>query len=466
MLDILNSYLCRLLPSRPLNVDDYAGQRVRQVAWSVLSNLAVQPLSILVTLVSVPLALTYLGQERYAIWLAMNSLLAWFGLLNFGAPQGLQNALAEAYGRDDKESAHQYISTTFALMCGLALLLIAVFAVLLIRLDWHQVFNVSEQVATAEIQAAMGLAMFAFAFNFPVGIVNTIYGAYQKAYLSSAWTAAGAVLGLIGLVVAINTPFGLPGLVVAGFLVSLITTAFNLIVLFRFQFPFLRPRLSAIRWRAIRRIWKTSVSIFIIQIAVLTISQSANLILIRLVGPAVVPEYALTFMAYNMLRSLFILVAMPLGPAFMEAVSRGDIAWAERMQQRLRWLTLSATAVGLCIMLPFGKYAIGWWTHGEIYPEWGVIAILGVHFVLWAQSGIEAMFINSLDRAHTLVAPAVMEGLILVAIALWLVPTYGTLGMAIATLTGLVFTNGWYCPYQARQTMHVLKASHKPTVST
>jgi O-antigen/teichoic acid export membrane protein len=46
--------------------------------------------------ISVPLTLTYLGSERYGMWMAISSIVALLAFADFGLGNGLVNAIAVA----------------------------------------------------------------------------------------------------------------------------------------------------------------------------------------------------------------------------------------------------------------------------------------------------------------------------------------------------------------------------------
>jgi DNA methylase len=59
-------------------------ERYRRASLSASTSFVAQALNIVISLVSVPLTLRYLGQERYGVWLTISSLLAWVARLVMG----------------------------------------------------------------------------------------------------------------------------------------------------------------------------------------------------------------------------------------------------------------------------------------------------------------------------------------------------------------------------------------------
>src|SRR5690349_24921145 len=92
---------------------DRLKKRTRRIQWSALAGLASSGAIALISIFSAPITINYLGKDLYGIWAIITSFLTWAQLFDFGILTGLTNALSEAFGRDDYESARSYISTSF-----------------------------------------------------------------------------------------------------------------------------------------------------------------------------------------------------------------------------------------------------------------------------------------------------------------------------------------------------------------
>ena len=58
-----------------------------------------------VTLVSLPLAVRYLGAERYGVWATIASTVVWVNLLDLGIANSLTNHISRAYALGDRHQA-------------------------------------------------------------------------------------------------------------------------------------------------------------------------------------------------------------------------------------------------------------------------------------------------------------------------------------------------------------------------
>ena len=60
-----------------------------------------KPLSMIISYIYVPIALDYLGVEKYGIWSTILTILSWISYLDIGIGNGLRNRLTESINKKD-----------------------------------------------------------------------------------------------------------------------------------------------------------------------------------------------------------------------------------------------------------------------------------------------------------------------------------------------------------------------------
>ena len=68
----------------------------------MFSGTAREVLSSGLALISLPLAVRYLGAERYGVWATVTTTAVWINLLDLGIANTLTNHISRAYALDDK----------------------------------------------------------------------------------------------------------------------------------------------------------------------------------------------------------------------------------------------------------------------------------------------------------------------------------------------------------------------------
>src|SRR5664279_362221 len=92
----------------------WRNSRGGRIAAAVSSGIATRVLSALATLLALPLAVRYLGAERFGVWATITSTVVFLNLLDLGIASTLTNQVAHAYAVGDREYASRY--TTNALV--------------------------------------------------------------------------------------------------------------------------------------------------------------------------------------------------------------------------------------------------------------------------------------------------------------------------------------------------------------
>ena len=169
----------------------------------------------LVSFLSVPLTIRYLGPEQYGAWVTIGSVLAWLNLTDFGLGNGLTNAVTTAAGQDRPDLARMHLSngifplTEIVGATGLVALAAWPF------IDWAALFGVKGPEAQAELGPAVAAALAIFLLQFPLGMAGKVYLAYQEGRIGSYWGAAGNILSLAVPLIVTQTHGGLLWLVIA-----------------------------------------------------------------------------------------------------------------------------------------------------------------------------------------------------------------------------------------------------------
>src|SRR6201992_3652842 len=96
-------------------------ERYRRAGITASSSFIAKALNILISFLSVPLTVHYLGAERYGVWLTISSLITWMSMTDFGlAGVALVNVLSGASGQDDRGSAQGYTALAWWSLTGVS----------------------------------------------------------------------------------------------------------------------------------------------------------------------------------------------------------------------------------------------------------------------------------------------------------------------------------------------------------
>ncbi len=387
--------IVRLQPYDTVTEEGRSLERYRRLALNTGSAIAAKLLTILGMLISIPLTLSYLGQERYGLWMVITSLLTFLTFTDLGITYGLQNAISEADGRDDRAMAQQYISSSLMMLIILGGCGAVVFALLFPFVSWAKLFGVTSPIAVAEAGPAMAAFVICFALYLPLNIVTRVQLGYQKSTQNNLWQCVGSLASLIGLFLVIRIHGGLPLLVLTMAGIPLLATLINGFVFFGIQSPWLRPTVSHVRLPIIRSLFHVGIQFFLAQVIFAFAYYSDNFVITRVLGPVAVANYAVCIRLFGLAAIPVSMFSLSLWPAYGEAHARGDVAWQKRTLWKALRLSLVVTSLMSAFLLLMGRWIIMKWTHGVFVPGVLLLAGIGVWTVLDSIRTTLSVFLNA-----------------------------------------------------------------------
>jgi len=430
-----------LIALQPFDVSTPEGraqERHRRVALSTLASVAAKTISVGTSLISIPLALHYLGTERYGMWMTMSSLVAMLSFADFGIGNGVLNAVAHAHGRDQVGEMRDYISSGFFVLSIIAAFVLLLFALAYPFVHWYRIFNVKFPGAQADAGPALAVLITCFALAIPFSIVQRAQMGLQKGFAASLWQCFGSMLGLVGVIVAIHFRAGLAWLV-AGFAgAPLMASLLNSLVFFGWQQREIAPSPAHISRKGVFRIAHIGMLFFLLQITVALTFTADNIIIAQLLGATAVAQYSVPEKLFSIVSTVLSMMLMPLWPAYGEALARGDRAWARRTLKRSLLAVLGFSALCSAFLMAAAPQIIHLWIGNAVTAPFILLLGLGIWKVVEAGGNAFAVYLNGAHIVKAQVVIATITALAALALKAYLVPRIGVAGVPWGTLSAYV----------------------------
>lgn len=434
---------------------DRGRERYRRAGITASTSFLSKALTMLISFVSVPLTIHYLGAERYGVWLTISSLLMWMSLTDFGLTgNALVNRIAAAHGRDDRETAREYAASAF---WALILLSGAIGTILLITfhwVPWRALFRVSEAVSTQELHQACALTLAIFVIGLPLSMLNSVYSAYQEGFVWNAWTAGGNLFALLSLVIVTRFQGGLPLLIVAVSGTRALVGVANAYYMFFRHYPFLKPAPSAVRWSCVRSLFTLGFKYMITQLASLGIYQSQPMIITQILGPAQVTIFVIAQKIITLPNDLAYIATAPFVSAFGEAKARGDWAWIRTTFRNSEFLTIGTALVVQTGMVLVAKPIISVWAGAAAVPSLSVVLWLSAYTLIGAAIMPMGQFLCGIERPGVLATSLSICAGVIVILSVSLGHVWGLAGVAAAMALAKLCTAA---PIQLHQTRQIFR---------
>jgi O-antigen/teichoic acid export membrane protein len=446
-------------------------ERYRRSALTSLAMLGGRGITIVTTLVTVPIALDYLGAERYGMWMTISSLLALLSFTDLGIGNGLMNAVAEANGRDDKGAASRYISSAYVMLTALAAVLGLAFALIYGLVPWDRVFGVHSPQAVADAGPALAAFAACFLLAMPLSIVQQVRRGYQEGYVSSLFLALGSFIGLVLVLTAIFARAPLPILVLSMAGPPIVVSVVHSIELFAFERRDLRPRLSLVDSAAAGQVLRVGIFFLVLQVAMALGYWSNSIIAAQIVGAAKVSEYYVATKLFLIPTMAGTMLLAPLWPAYREAITRGDAPWVRATLRRSFALIAFGVVPMAAALMVAGPVLIELWVGSAVAPSMSLIAACGLWSILSGWWVAISMFLNGAQLIRFQLVMAVIMTAVNLPLSIWLTFTIGVAGVVWGSVLSysllLILPTMLYLPRALRQVeRHAARGSHRQSAVT
>jgi O-antigen/teichoic acid export membrane protein len=428
MNSVLRSALGRIEES------DHPGRRRRGIVQGFVTGLGSRGVGFLVSFLSVPLTIGYLGKERYGVWILLSSLLAWVRLADLGVSPGLRTAITSALGSGRPDLVRILLSTAFALLCTIAAVLGLLAAVAWPWINWVALFGITTEEARAEIGPAIATSIGFFLLAFPLSITAVTYDALQQGKLQNYWGMAGNIASLVALIVVTRFHGGLVRLVMVISGTGLIVNILSSIWLFARYKPLFAPRPQAVQISSVRRLLNSGGTFFLIQIVSLIIFQTGNFIVAKFTGSTNVPSYSLTYTLFSYSYLPQTILFNYLWVAYADAIARRDIEWVARTLKRVLSFSLGFTLAVVVPLIFIARPFIQFWTRNAVMPPFDLVYWMAAWSMINAFCSPIACVLAAADHMKAQLIYAAVAAAVSIVLSIVLIKSWGVSGVIAGTV--------------------------------
>lgn len=426
----------RYLTLRPFSKDTEEGraaERMRKIALAALAAFVGKGASALTVLLSVPLTITYLGSERYGVWLTISSIIAMLTFADLGIGNGLITKIAEADGRRDENAIQVLTSSAFVMLCIIATILALALLLIGPHVAWAHLLSIKSTDVQAEVpRAILALGLVTFA-AMPISVIIRVQTGLQQGFQVALWNMTGTLAGLVSLVLATRLRAGLVGLIFALSGTPVLVTLVNFIWCFGISLRQYGPRLRLAQVRPAFALLRMGFLFVILQVSVALAFLSDNVVVANRLGSATVAQLAVPAKLFTLVLLPITLLVNPLWPAYGEARARGDIRWIRRTLTRSTIFSVVFAAGAGLVAVALGPFFIRQWSRHAVEPTLGVLIALAVWTTLSAWGQSTAAFLNGTGQILGQAILGVLMAVTAFALKWLLLEKWGVPGVVWAT---------------------------------
>lgn len=430
----MNIYLKIIATYRKLKDFLHKGnERTRNVKNNIIQSVAIKGFSILIQLLLVPMTLGYLSPELYGIWLTLSSILLWLHFFDVGFTLGLKNKLAEAIALGDFKRGKRLVSTTYFMMVVVFVPLSIVLELVVPHINWSRFLNVS-QIYNEQLINVMQVLVICFCLQMIFNVISSVLAAYQKVALSSVFPVIGNFFAVIAIYLL--TRFSQPSLLNLALAISylpIIVYFISSIVLFRGKLKAITPSLRTIDTSLIKDIFSLGVRFFIIQIQLIVLYQSTNILISNITSPLDVTAYNIAYKYISIALMAFNIILSPLWPAFTDAYTKRDYVWMNNVYNQMKKL-FRVLCMVIIIMSVFSPLVYQVWLSDKTCVSIAMTIGVAIYVIVHSWDSLQVMLING-TGCVTLQTYVTLVGLFLHIPLSFLLGKYlGALGVVVSMI--------------------------------
>ncbi|MDX8335951.1 lipopolysaccharide biosynthesis protein [Candidatus Cetobacterium colombiensis] len=383
--------------------------------------------------ISVPLFLEYLGEKDYGLWMVIFSTISWIFMFDLGIGNGLKNKLTQCLVEKNILEAKKYITTGYIVLSVIALV------IFIVGFLGIQIFNIKNLLSLDNYNEYFLKKLILIVFvitilNFIVGLYKIFYiaehnstiGNFSNLLFQSFFLCLLIILKKINLISLINIGIIYPG-------INLIIGIFFTVKYFK-KHKELIPKFQYFDKEKIKSIGGTGIEFFIIQISMLIILTTDNLIITKLLGVEAVTPYNIISKLFQSFLVLSGIILMPLWTLFLDAYLKKDKKWILKTLKKLNILYL-ILCIGILITIFLTPLITKIWLQKTIeFPKY-LILFWGMFILIRVYGDIYMYFVNGIGKIRLQTILYVIGAIVNVPLSIYFVKNFnlGSSGVILAT---------------------------------
>ena len=407
--------------------------RSQNLKKNISASFVLKAIAIVISLIRVPILLTYLNADKYGVWLTIASILEWMSIFDLGLGHGFRNRFAEALALQDFDRAKGLVSTAYVSMSAIMLVVFSMSVPVIFVLNWGKVLN-TNFIPNGELQASILMVSAVFAARFVLQLASVMLKALQKSALSDVFLPVSSVLSLaliplMSFYVKDSLFWASAVIAIPPILVLIVAN----IILFYGHYAKFRPALPNFDKRYLGDIYSLGWKFFVGQIGSLILFSSSNIILAQAINPKEVTVYNIANKYFSLPISYFMIIVTPYWSAVTDAYVKKEFDWIKGNMRKIMYVA-SVFGIMIFIMLSVSQVAFRFWVGDRVSIPWRLSIMLAIYNIGVVFLAPYTMFSNGFGKLKlgTIVAP--LKVLLYVPLAWFFAKSYGAFGLVLALL--------------------------------
>ena len=408
-------------------------QRTVKAKKQIIYSLFLKGISIAVGLAFVPLILNYLDAERYGIWLTLSSIIAWFSFFDIGLGNGLRNRFTEAMANNDHELARTFVSTTYAILGVIFILVIILFSFINPFLNWQKILNTTI-VDTSELSVVTQIVFVFFILRFFFKLIGTILMADQRPAINNAFGPIGNLLALIIIYFLTKTTEGsLVNLALVLSIMPVLVLVVSTFIFFIKDYKIYAPSIKYVDFSKSNDLLGLGFKFFFIQIAGIVLFSTTNILIAQFSGQKAVTAYNIAYKYLFIVNMIYGIILTPFWSAVTDAYARKDYRWLKTSLRKLNLLSGFMIVVLIAALL-LSSYVYKIWIGTKLAIPFSLSLIITLYLIQQIIIAPFSTFISGFGKLKLGLYVVSLKLIIFFPISFFLGREFGAFGIVLSML--------------------------------
>jgi len=424
--------------------DGRTKERHRRALLTVLASGVSRGISLLSIVISLRIALPYLGEERFGVMSTITSISMLLTFLDLGIGNGLVSQIARLRGADDDSGLARLISNALLILSLIGIVVTCVLLLLFWFLPLAWAFKGIQPATLAEAHFTLMVFSILFGLSIPFGAVQRIFAGMQEGYVAQIVSGAVSLFGLVVLYFLPSLNAGIPAFLAATYGMQVLSGAVLLIPLFAKKLIriFVRP---LFKYPEVKVLLKTSGLFFILQISGVIGFGSDNLIVSATLGSVAVTQFTLVQRIFMLITIPLVLINAPLWAGYADAASKGDLDFIKSTFKRSMVMTPVLAFCGGVIIILAQQFFADIFSKNTVVLDVRLVLFFAIWIVIESTGNAFAMYLNGMHVVKPQVPAIIAFILVSIPLKLFFISTVGLEGLVLATI--LAYTVTHIVPY-------------------
>lgn len=401
------------------------------VKKNVVGSLLLKGIGIVVSMLLVPVTIGYVNAELYGVWLTVASVMTWLHFLDLGFTQGLKNRLTEALAHEDYEKGKSLVSTTYLMLITIFIPVCIILELLIPLVDWVNLLNVNQKYSE-DVTNVMHVVVAIACLHMIVNVIVSVIAAFQKVALSNSFSVIGHVIALFVILVLREVcPPSLIALALTLAAMPTLVTIVASLVCFNGKFKKVAPSWKSVNLYYIKDLFSLGYKFFIINVQVLVLYWSTNILISHVSSPIEVTRYSIAYQLLSVAMYIYTIISSPLWPAYTDAYAKGDYIWMKKTRNKMEKVLL-ISIFGSIVLAVLSQPIYSIWIGDKVSIPNTMTMLVALYVIAYNWMNLNGTLVVAVGKLKVQTYMCLVGMIVHIPLSLFLGKYYGAYGVVIS----------------------------------